>query len=176
LKVFYSLETLWAFPWATDSSSAVQDISHYRFWRFINVITKLHHLTLSWETTQCTLLQLISWRYILNLSSHLCLHLPHALLLAVSKPKFLFHSMYATHPTHFILLQSTSLKSKKCDAHYYVIFSIPTLLPLRFKYNILLSILFLYSISVFCSQWETKFHTHTLQHVKEFYTHGGETC
>jgi hypothetical protein len=60
----------------------------YGTWRFITTFTSAHHLSLSWATSiQSITPHPTYWRFILILSSHLCLGLPSSLIPSGFPPK-----------------------------------------------------------------------------------------
>jgi hypothetical protein len=101
--------------WKADSHSACQTLTFlYGTRRFITVLTKAHHRTLSWASQiQFTLLIPIYPQSILMLSSHLHLVLPNSLLLSGLPTKTLKTPLpspiHTTCPTHLILLDLITL-------------------------------------------------------------------
>ena len=77
--------------------------------RFITALTSIHHLSLSCASPiQSIYLHPTSWRYILILSTHLCLGLPSGLLPSGFPSKTLYNPLslpiHATLPAHLIHL------------------------------------------------------------------------
>ena len=77
--------------------------------RFITAFTSAQHMSLSWASSiQSTLPHSTSWRFILILSSHLCLSLPSSLFPSDFPTKTLYTPLPSpirtTCPAHLILL------------------------------------------------------------------------
>ena len=82
-------------------------------WRFITAFTSAHHLSLSWASSIHSMPpHPTSWRFIIMLSSHLCLGLPSGLLPSGFPTKTLYmpvlSSIHTTCPTHLTLLDCTT--------------------------------------------------------------------
>jgi hypothetical protein len=101
-KLYYSIEQIPS--WEANRFAACEEFpTFYGTWRFITAFTSAHHLSLYWASP----IQFIpphptSWRFILILSSHLCLGFPVVSFPQVSPPKpctGLSHTCYMPHPS-----------------------------------------------------------------------------
>ena len=115
----------------------------HRTRRFINTLTSVCHLSLSWASPiQSIYPDPTSWRSILILSTHLCLGLPSGLFLSGSPTETLYTPLsspiHATCSAHLILLnfitctilgeEYKSFSSSLCSLLHYLV-------PSRSKYS-----------------------------------------
>jgi hypothetical protein len=131
--------------WEANRFSASQEIACILWkWRFITAFTSTRHLSLSWASSIHSMPRHPTcWRFILILSSHLCLGLPRCLISSCFTTKTvcppLLFPIHATWPTHLILLNFTTRKlldkKYKSSCPHYVVF-FPTFLLPRSSFNV----------------------------------------
>jgi hypothetical protein len=94
--------------WVVNRCSGSQEIPRIAWnQKFITAFVTAHHLSLSWARSMLPMPLPTSWRFILILSSYLCLGLPSGLLPSGIPTKFLYAPLIspirATCPAHLRL-------------------------------------------------------------------------
>jgi hypothetical protein len=101
-------------PWKNFSSLDIQIISFFHVHPKFNSVRKIRPLTLSWaHSIQSILSHNVSIRYILILSSHLCLDLPNGLFLQIFWQKHCTHFPFRSLVLHVPLTSSSFVWSSR---------------------------------------------------------------